>query len=79
MYDGLFRGGFGCVLLLGLVVLLFYPFWRIVTKAGYPGVMCVLLFIPVVNFIFLWIAALSEWPIEARLNELRARSGMPPT
>ena len=25
----------------------------------------------VVNFIFLWVAALTEWPIEARLRELR--------
>ena len=77
MYDGFFRGGFGCLFFLGMVVLLFYPFWRIVTKAGYPGVMCLLLFVPVVNFIFLWIAALSEWPIEAQLRELKARAGMP--
>jgi hypothetical protein len=61
-----------------MVVLLFYPFWRIVAKAGYPGVMSLLLFIPVVNFIFLWVAALSEWPIEAQLREVRSRSAMPP-
>jgi hypothetical protein len=78
MYDGIFRGGIGCLVFLGLVVLLFYPFWRIATKAGYPGVMSLLLFIPGVNFIFLWVAALSEWPIETQLRELRSRSGMPP-
>lgn len=78
MYDGFFRGGFGCIVFCAIVVLLFYPFWRIVTKAGYPGAMSLLLFIPVANFIFLWIAALNEWPIERQLRELRSRSGMPP-
>ena len=79
MYDGLFRGGFGCIVFLAMVVLLFYPFWKIVTKAGYPGVMCLLFLIPLVNFVFLWIAALTEWPIERQIRELRARAGMPTT
>jgi hypothetical protein len=48
-----------------------YPFWRIVQKAGYQGVMSLLFFIPVVNLIFVW------GPIEAPLRELRARAGMP--
>jgi predicted PurR-regulated permease PerM len=74
-----FQGGFACLVVAGFVVLLFYPFWRIVQKAGYPGVMSLLLFIPVVNFIFLWVAALSDWPIEAQLRELRARAGVPAT
>ena len=78
MYDGLFRGGLGCLLFLGMVVLLFYPSGGS-PKAGYPGVTSLLLVIPVVNFIFLWVAALSEWPIEAQLRELRSRSGMPTT
>jgi hypothetical protein len=76
MYDGYFRG-FGCIAFCVFVVLLFYPFWKIVTKAGYQGVMCLLLFVPVVNFIFLWIAALTEWPIEKEVRELRARAGVP--
>lgn len=78
MYDGLFRGGFGCLFLVGMVVLLFYPFWKIATKAGYPGAASLLFFIPVVNFIFLWVAALTEWPIEAQLRDLRTRAGLPP-
>ena len=75
--DDAFRGGFGCLIFLGLVVLLFYPFWRLCTKAGYPGVVSLLLFVPLVNFIFLWVAALSEWPIERQLRDLKARSGIP--
>jgi hypothetical protein len=79
MYNGPYPygGGFACLVFLGFVVLLFYPFWRIVSKAGYPGIMCLLLFVPVVNFIFLWVAALSDWPIERQLRELKARAGMP--
>jgi hypothetical protein len=73
----LFRGGFGCLVFLGMVVLLVYPFWQICTKAGYPGVMGLLFFIPLVNLIFLWVAALTEWPIERQLREIKARSGMP--
>ena len=52
---------------------------QILELIPHQGVMCLLLFIPIVNFIFLCVAALSEWPIEAQLRELRARAGMPPT
>jgi hypothetical protein len=70
--------GFGCLFVLACIVLLFYPFWKIVTKAGYPGAMSLFFFIPIVNFIFVWIAATSDWPIETQLRELRARAGVPP-
>ena len=76
MEDAL-RGGFGCVIALGLVALALYPFWRICTKAGYPGVVCLLFFVPLINLIFLWVAALTEWPIERELRELKARAGLP--
>jgi len=76
MYDA-FRGGFGCILLVGLVVLVFFPLWRICTKAGYPGVMSLLFFVPLVNAVMVWVFALSEWPIERQLRDLKARAGMP--
>jgi len=76
MYD-VFRGGFGCALLVGMVVLVIYPFWRISTKVRYPGAMSLLFFVPLVNVILLWVFALSEWPIERQLRELKARAGLP--
>jgi hypothetical protein len=76
MYDA-FRGGFGCILLVGLVVLVFFPLWRICTKAGYPGVMSLLFFVPLVNAVMVWVFALSEWPIERQLRDIKARAGMP--
>ena len=41
-------------------------------KAGYSGLQIILLFIPVVNVIlFIWFA-LTEWPIQKELKELKA-------
>jgi hypothetical protein len=42
-------------------------------KAGYSGVQTIFLFIPFVNVIvFVWFA-LTEWPIEKEMKELKAR------
>jgi uncharacterized membrane protein YhaH (DUF805 family) len=38
------------------------PVVKIVQKAGYSGWWCILLFIPVVNVVFLWIFAFARWP-----------------
>ena len=50
---------------IGMLVLSFlivWPFWRICMKAGYPGIMALLVFIPVVNLIFLYWFAFADWP-----------------
>ncbi len=42
-------------------------------KAGYSGLQLVICFIPGVNFIvFIWFA-LTEWPIQRELRDLKAR------
>jgi bacteriorhodopsin len=42
-------------------------------KAGYSGLQIIFLFIPLVNVIvFVWFA-LTEWPIEKELKEMKAR------
>lgn len=44
-------------------------------KAGYSGIQIILLFIPLVNVIvFVWFA-LSEWPVEKELKNLKALQG----
>ena len=53
---------FGPVGMLILAALIVLPFWRICTKAGYPGIMALLVFIPVVNLIFLYWFAFADWP-----------------
>ena len=56
-----------------LVILLIYlvPIIKILRKAGYSGWWCILLFIPLVNIVFLWIFAYADWP------SLRAAQGRP--
>ncbi len=62
----------GFFALLGLIV------WAILMvlifkKAGYSGVQTIFLFIPFVNVIvFVWFA-LTEWPIEKELKEMKDR------
>jgi hypothetical protein len=40
------------------------PVWRIISRAGYSGAWSFLSFIPVLNFIMLWVFAFSRWPNE---------------
>ena len=49
------------VILLSCLVMII-PFWKICTKAGFPGALSVLIFIPVVNLIFLFYLAFAQWP-----------------
>jgi bacteriorhodopsin len=42
-------------------------------KAGYSGLQMILLFIPLVNvMVFIWFA-LTEWPIEKELKNLKSK------
>jgi hypothetical protein len=59
--------GFGELVLVMMVgVFPLVAVWRIVGKAGYPGVLALLVFIPLVNLIALYVFAFSEWPLERR-------------
>src|ERR1700680_3715785 len=49
----------GLLWLLCLVV----PFWKIFSKAGYPGVMSLMMCVPILNVIMLFFLAFSDWPI----------------
>jgi hypothetical protein len=52
----------GPIGLLIIVVLVGLPFWKICTKAGYPGITSLLIYIPVLNVVFLYWLAFSDWP-----------------
>lgn len=41
-----------------------YPLWRIVSKAGFPGALALLAFVPILNLIMLWVFAFVEWPAQ---------------
>ena len=49
------------------------PFWKIFSKAGYPGIMGLTMLVPLLNIIMLLFLAFSEWPV---LKELKALRGV---
>ncbi len=51
------------VLLSGLIVL--WPWWRIFSKAGYPGWYALSLLVPVLNLAALFYLAFARWPKQA--------------
>lgn len=63
---------------MGFFALLGFFVWAILMvlifrKAGYSGWQIFLLFIPIVNVVaFIWFA-LTEWPIQKELKELKTR------
>lgn len=44
----------------GLVTVI--PFWKICTKAGFPGVLSLLMLVPVANIILPFYIAFADWP-----------------
>jgi len=50
------------VVVIGLLVLLFWPYAKIVSRAGYSPWLVLLLLVPVVNVVLIWIFAYANWP-----------------
>lgn len=57
------------VLMMALIGLV--PFFQIFRKAGYPGLLAVLMLIPLVNVIMLFFLGFSDWPVLKQLRNLR--------
>ena len=47
------------------------PFWKILSKAGYPGVLSLLWLVPVLNVVALLIFAFTDWPALSGSNGQR--------
>lgn len=59
------EGTNGAAILIGLViwfVVLGIPVMKILNKAGFSRVWVLLVFVPLLNIIFLWIFAFVRWP-----------------
>lgn len=52
--------------------------WRIAVKAGYSGVLSLLMLVPLVNFIVILMFAFMEWPIEAQVRAMSGGTGAYP-
>jgi hypothetical protein len=44
------------------IILSVYPIFRIVSRTGHSGWWCLVSFVPVLNWIFLWVFAFARWP-----------------
>ena len=52
-------GPLGMLVIAALIVI---PVWRICEKAGFSGMLALLIFVPLVNIIFLYWLAFTKWP-----------------
>src|SRR5690242_19674616 len=52
-----------------------FIYYKIASKAGYPGWYAFLMLIPCANLVFLIMFAFQEWPIERELKQWRASGG----
>jgi len=50
-------GIFPVVILLNVL-----PFWKICTKAGFPGALSLLMLVPIANIVLPFYIAFAEWP-----------------
>jgi heme/copper-type cytochrome/quinol oxidase subunit 2 len=58
------------VILISLVLTLII-WWKIFSKAGWPGALSLLLLVPVVNIIIPFYVAFATWPIQRELEALK--------
>jgi hypothetical protein len=63
---------FALLLILLSVVFAVIIWWRICSKAGYSGVLGLLMLVPLANIILLLVLAFGTWPIEEEVRRLRA-------
>jgi hypothetical protein len=58
---------------LAATVLYFFGlvWWKIFSKAGHPGPLGLLMFVPFLNLIMLCVLAFGEWPIQRELEHTK--------
>ena len=63
MYHGFYgMGGFFGFWWPAAAILLIIPFWRLCVRIGHSPWLRLLLLVPLVNLIFIYFIAFSEWP-----------------
>ncbi len=63
----------GADIIIGLVILsLYVVFWvKVFSKAGFSGVLAVVMFVPFLNIALLIYFAFAKWPIQQELERLK--------
>ena len=60
------------LVLLFVVGVVLIPFWKIFSKAGYPGIMSIMMLVPLLNIIMVFFLGFAEWPVLKELAAARA-------
>lgn len=74
MYYHHHGSGFAWLILLVIAVV---PFWRICKRVGHSPWLSLLVLLPLVNLVFIYYLAFSQWPVENRSTSAGA-PGAPP-
>jgi len=72
----MFAGPAAWIILAATLVVLGIAFYQIYKKAGFSGLLGLLMFIPLVNLGMLLWFAFTEWPVFKQLRELQALASM---
>ncbi len=59
------------VFALAMLVFMALVYWKIFSKAGYPGALGLLMLVPIANIVMLLILAFGQWPIHRELEAYR--------
>jgi hypothetical protein len=51
------------LLLIILLVIFIWPWWKIFSKAGYPGWLALGMLVPLINLILIFYFAFADWPV----------------
>ncbi len=71
LIAGLFASALGCGFVLALLVFAVFIWWRIFSKAGFPGALGLLMLVPLVNLAMMCFLAFARWPVQQQLERLR--------
>jgi len=77
--DAATAGAFGFIIIFYavLIALATLIYWKVASKAGYPGWYSLGFLVPCLNLVLLILFAFTEWPIERELRELRSMTPQP--
>jgi hypothetical protein len=56
------------LIIVSLIAVVIFPWWKIYSKAGYSGWLSLLMFLPLVNIGMLFFLALADWPALRRVS-----------
>lgn len=60
--NAMWAGHWSWMLVIGILAVI--PAWRICQRTGYPGLMGLLILIPLVNLALLYFIAFADWPAD---------------